>query len=90
MKLRDLKLTLRWTKAISETDRMPLRDVNIGTPHQYHGLTLVGVNSDVIVGYELAFLSKGFTLDQAGFKSFVHRTLADIASGCHVSQSIIE
>lgn len=50
MKLRDLKLTLRWTKAISETDRMPLRDVNIGTPHQYHGITLVGVNRDVIVG----------------------------------------
>lgn len=29
---------------------MPLRDVNIGTPPQYHGLTLVGVNRDVIVG----------------------------------------
>ncbi|MGT6281518.1 hypothetical protein ACRW43_21565, partial [Escherichia coli] len=32
----------------------------------------------------------GFTLGQAGFKSLVHRTLPDSASGCHVPQRVIE
>lgn len=65
----------------------------LGTSCQYHGLTFVGVSRDVIVVGLLVrnyLACGGFTLGQAGFKSLVHRTLPDSASGCHVPQRVIE
>ena len=53
----------------------------------------VGVSRDVIVVGLIVrnyLACGGFTLGQAGFKSLVHRTLPDSASGCHVPQRVIE